>query len=124
MIDVAMNGGDLIANGFGDISLEFTDDDDIIQMANSAINTIKSENIFHQEYGNDAWNKRLKIAESGFDVVEALSKEAMLAADDRIMEIVSIHAGKGNEYGECFIEYVILTHDGRSISSSTNINIL
>lgn len=124
MIDIAMNNGDLIANGFGDISIEFTDEDDIIQMANSAINTIKGENIFHNEYGNDAWNRRLKQSESGYRIIESCSKDAILHADNRVADVVSITATKGDGYGDCKIEYILSTIDGRIVSSNTNINIL
>ena len=124
MIDVALDNGDLITNNFGDILLEFTDEDDIIQMANSAISTIKGENIFHIDYGNDAWNRRLKISESGFAIVEACSRDAIIFADKRVSDVTSITATKGDGYGECHVAYTLLTTDGRSISSSTNINIL
>ena len=123
-IDIALDNGDLIPNGFGDISLEFTDEDDIVQMANSAINTIKGENIFHLEYGNNAWNQRLKQSESGYNIVAACSKDAILHADNRIIEVIDISASKGDGYGECIVTYVLRTIDGRKISSSTNINIL
>ena len=124
MIDVAMNNGDIMVSEYGDILLHINDDDNIIQMANSAINTIKSENIFHPDFGNDAWNKRLKISESGFSAVEAYAKEAILHASAEIAEVTSIEASKGEGYGECTIAYTLLTSSGRRISSSTNINIL
>lgn len=125
MIDIALNNGDLIANSYGDISLEFSDDDDIIQMLNSAINTIKGENIFHTEYGNDAWNKRLKIADSGFATIEACARDTMMdVAGDLISEITYINASRGEGRNECILSYEVLTEDDRTISSSTNINIL
>lgn len=124
MIDMALNGGDLIVNDVGDIMLNLSDDDNIIQMANSAINTIKGENIFHPEYGNDAWNQRLKIAESGFEIVEECAKDAILDAIEEVDDVTSIDAIKGEEYGDCIINYTLLMEDGRIISNSTNINIL
>lgn len=124
MIGVAMNNGDLVISGYGDLSLHITDDDNVIQMANSAIYTIKGENIFHSEYGNDAWNKRLKIAESGFSTVESCAKDAILHALPEVMDVKSIKATKGEGYGECNINYTLVTFDGRTISGSTHINIL
>lgn len=124
MIDVALSGGDFVLSN-GDISLTNTDDDNLIQMANSAINTILGEVPFHTEYGNDAWNKRLKIAESGFHTVEICAKEAILnALSDEISDVVAISAYGGEGYGECIVEYTLLTLDGRNISSNTSINIL
>lgn len=124
MIDVALVNGDFMNDGSGDIMLEPDEDFDIIQMANSAINTIKGSNIFHGEYGNDAWNKRLKISESGFATVESCATDTILQADSRIEEVQEIEAIKGDEYGECRIKYTLLTIDGDTISSETSINIL
>lgn len=123
MIDVAMAGGDFVVSAEGDLMLDINDDYDIIQMANNTINTILTENIFHQDLGNNAWNKRLKIAESGFTVVQDDSKAAILHADHRVAEVLSIVASKGDNYGECSIKYTLMTVDGRTISSSTSINI-
>lgn len=124
MIDVALRSGDLIVSTNGDISLLNTDDDNIIQMVNSAISTIKGENIFHLSYGNDAWNKRLKISDSGFRTVEVCAKEAILNNVAEVSEISSIEAIKGDVYGECVIKYALLTVTNKLISSSTSINIL
>ena len=124
MIDLALKGGDLIISPLGDISLHLTDDDNIIQTANLAIAIAKGGNIFHRDYGNDAWNKRLKISESGFNTVEIYSKEAILHASSEIAEVTSIKASKGEGYGECIVAYTLVTVDGRVISSSTGINIL
>lgn len=122
MIDVAMAGGDLVVSN-GDLMLDINDDYDIIQMANNTINTVLHENIFHLDYGNDAWNKRLKIAESGFATIESDAKAAILHADNRVMEVLSIKASKGDNYGECMVQYTLMIVDGRTISSSTSINI-
>lgn len=125
MIDVAMKNGDLIVSDYGDILLHLSDDDNIIQMANNAIHTIKGENIFHLGYGNDAWNKRLKMSQSGFDTVNACAKEAILHAVPDVSEIVSIDSSKSEDNaGECIVSYVLLTNSGKRISSSTTINIL
>ena len=124
MIDMALRGGDLIVSSNGDISLLSNDDDNIIQMANSAISTIKGENIFHLPYGNDAWNKRLKIADSGYRTVEVCAKEAILSAVTEVSEVSSIEAIKGEAYGECIIKYTLLTVTNKLISSSTSINIM
>ena len=124
MIDMALRGGDLVVSTNGDISLLNNDDNNIIQMANSAISTIKGENIFHLSYGNDAWNKRLKISDSGFRTVEVCAKEAILNAVSEVSEVSNIEAIKGDEYGECIIKYTLLTDTNKSISSSTSINIL
>lgn len=124
MIDLALRGGDLIISPLGDISLHLTDDDNIIQTANLAIAIPKGENIFHSDYGNDAWNKRLKVSESGFSTVEIYAKEAILNASSEIADVTSISASKGTGYGECIVAYTLVTVDGRVISSSTSINIL
>lgn len=124
MIDVALVNGDFMNDGSGDIMLEPDEDFDIIQMANSAINTIKGSNIFHGEYGNDAWNKRLKISESGFVTIENCATDAILQADSRVEEVQYIEATKGDEYGECRIKYTLLTVDGNILSSEVSINIL
>lgn len=124
MIDLAMKGGDLIVSPFGDISLHLTDDDNVIQTANLAITIAMGENIFHDDYGNDALNKRLKIAESGFHTIEIYAKEAILHASSEVAEVASISASKGEGYGECTVAYTLVMMNGRTISSSTSINIL
>lgn len=124
MIDTAMENGDLIVSDYGDLLLHLSDDDNIIQMANNAVYTIRGENIFHSEYGNDAHNKRLKLSRSGFDIIEACAKEAILHGVPEVSEVVSINANKGIGYGECIINYVLLTNNNKRISSSTTINIL
>lgn len=125
MIDVAMKNGDLVASDYGDILLHLSDDDNIIQMANNAIYTIKGENIFHPGYGDDAWNKRLKISQSGFDTVNACVKEAILHGVPEVSEVVSVNSAKSEEnVGECVVSYILLTNNGKRISSSTTINIL
>ena len=122
MQDVAMAGGDLVINN-GDLSLDLTDEYDIIQMANNIIATVFGENPFHVDIGNDAWNKRLKIDDSGFATVEADAKEAILHIDDRVMEIFDIKASAGENYGECIVAYTLMTVDGRIITSSTSISL-
>lgn len=122
MQDVAMTGGDLVINN-GDLSLDLTDEYDIIQMANNIIATVFGENPFHVDIGNDAWNKRLKIDDSGFATVEADAKEAILHIDDRVMEILDIKASAGENYGECIVAYTLMTVDGRIITSSTSISL-
>lgn len=122
MQDVAMAGGDLVINN-GDLSLDLTDEYDIIQMANNIIATVFGENPFHVDIGNDAWNKRLKIDDSGFATVEADAKEAILHIDDRVMEILDIKASAGENYGECIVAYILMTVDGRIITSSTSISL-
>lgn len=124
MIDLVLNNGDFVISNYGDISTHLSSDDNIIQMINSAINTIKGENIFHSEYGNDAWNQRLKMVQSGYDIIKSCTKEAILPAVQDISEIISIDVVRGNENGECIISYVVLMSDGRTISSNTSINIL
>lgn len=122
MQDVAMAGGDLVINN-GDLSLDLTDEYDIIQMANNIIATVFGENPFHVDIGNDAWNKRLKIDDSGFATVEADAKEAILHIDDRVMEILDIKASAGENYGECIVAYTLMMVDGRIITSSTSISL-
>ena len=122
MQDVAMTGGDLVINN-GDLSLDLTDEYDIIQMANNIIATVFGENPFHVDIGNDAWNKRLKIDDSGFATVEADAKEAILHIDNRVMEILDIKASAGENYGECIVAYTLMTVDGRIITSSTSISL-
>lgn len=122
MQDVAMAGGDLVINN-GDLSLDLTDEYDIIQMANNIIATVFGENPFHVDIGNDAWNKRLKIDDSGFATVEADAKEAILHIDDRVMEILDIKASAGENYGECIVAYTLMTVDGRIITSNTSISL-
>lgn len=122
MQDVAMAGGDLVINN-DDLSLDLTDEYDIIQMANNIIATVFGENPFHVDIGNDAWNKRLKIDDSGFATVEADAKEAILHIDDRVMEILDIKASAGENYGECIVAYTLMTVDGRIITSSTSISL-
>ncbi len=127
MIDVAMSDGDLTVSEYGDISLELTDDDDIIQMSNNAINTIKGELIeLHPDFGNDAFNQRLKLSNNGYAIVEECATTAIMDADteERIDEVSDISAYKGNSIGECCINYTLLLADGRTISSSTSINVL
>ena len=124
MIDMAINNGDFIVSDYGDISLHFSDQDNIIQMANSAISTSKGENIFNPEYGNDAWNTRLKSSDSGLAIIEDCVKEAILNASDEIEEVALVEVYRGDGYGECIISYTLITVNGESISSSTNINIL
>ena len=124
MEEIAMKDGDIMLTAYGDISLEFTDDDDIIQMANHSIATIKTENIFHRDYGNDAHNHRLKLSRSGYAMVEGCAKDAILYADPRVEEVTYIKASKGDEYATCDIEYTLTTKDGRILSSMTTINIL
>ena len=123
MIDIAMNNGDLIATDFGDIALVNSEIDDIIQTANNNIQTIKGEIIFHSEIGNDAYNRRLKMAESGLRIVEECCVDCITNGDSRIADVVSISAVIGDEYGECDITYKLLTTDGTFIDSSISINI-
>lgn len=122
MQDVAMAGGDLVISN-GDLSLDLTDEYDIIQMANNIIATVFGENPFHIDIGNDAWNKRLKIDDSGFAIVEADAKEAILHIDDRVIEVLDIKASAGDNYGECVVAYTLMTTDNRVISSSTSISL-
>lgn len=124
MIDLAIKDGDFIVSPLGDISLLLTDDDNIIQTANLAITIAMGDNIFHEDYGNDAFNKRLKLAESGFHTVEICAKEAILHASSEVAEVASISASKGEGYGECIVAYTLVTVSGKTISSSTSINIL
>lgn len=124
MADLVLDGGDFVVSNHGDLLLHTSADDNIIQMANSAISTALGENIFHLGYGNDAWNKRLKMSRSGFDVIESCSKEAILSSNSDITDVISIEATKGNGDGECIVGYTLLTSDGKTISSKTSINIL
>lgn len=122
MIDIAMINGDLVVGELGDIAVVATDDDDIIQMANNNISTRLGENIFHPEIGNDALNKRLKITPSDLLEVESDSKSAILY-DTRVSDVTSIRASSGINYGECIVEYTVLTTGGHSIDGKMQINI-
>ena len=124
MIEVAMRDGDIVVSDLGDIALHLADDDNIVQMANAAIYTIKGENIFHTEFGNDAWNRRLKLSDSGYRTVEACAREAILHYSEEIHDVVSITAEKGSANNECNISYTLMTVDGRTISSRTTISIM
>lgn len=124
MIDLMINGGDLVVSEFGDLSLLQSDEDNIIQTANLAICTRKGSNIFHPEYGNDVWNRRVKMSESGFRIVEACSKDAILNSSNEILDVTSIRASRGNAARECNINYTLSTVNGRLVSGITSINIL
>lgn len=129
MIDVAMKNGDLIVSDYGDLLLHLSDDDNVIQMANNAIHAIKGESIFHPQNGNDAWNRRLKLSQSGFDTINACVKESILHCVPDVSDVVSVVSTRGEtdngDYnGECVVSYILLTNDGKRISSSTTINIL
>lgn len=124
MIDVAMNNGDLVASSNGDLLLLHTDDDNIIQMCNHAVYTVKDELIFHLGYGNDAWNRRLKISESGFQTVSECAKEAILHGVSEVADVPKISARQGINHNDCLVEYTVFTIDGKSLSSSISINLL
>lgn len=123
MIDVALIGGDLIASTFGDIALTNSNNDDIIQSANNNIMTISGENYLHPTIGNMAYNRRLKISDSGFRQIESDSKDAILFGDTRVKEVTYISASNGANYGECNIEYRLKTIEDIILDGRISINI-
>lgn len=124
MADMALIGGDIATSSFGDL-LVVNDDEDIIQTAINNILTIKGTNEFHPGLGNDAHISRYKISEQGFNEIANRCKDAILQ-DIRIanvLEVVVENDGTESANNMCIVSFVLVTVDGKQLSSNTSMTI-
>lgn len=124
MADIALVNGDITISSFGDL-LTINDDEDIIQTAINNILTIKGTNPFHTEVGNDAHINRYKISEQGFNEIANRCKDAILQ-DVRVtsvLEVIVENDGTELNNNLCTVSFVLITIDGKQLSSGTSITV-
>lgn len=120
MADILLKNGDISATPYGDIAV-VTSYDEITQSAIDNILTIYGENQYHTDIGNMAYKRRLKISNSGLDIVKQDCINAILM-DDRIDSVVSINAEYDKDNANNInISFVIKSTDGTLMSNSITI---
>lgn len=122
MIDLLLRNGDLVLDGYGDISLCGGESDDIIQTANNNIMLRFANNMYHRELGNKIFTSRVKLNSSGMETVAHESSVAILDGDSRVSDIKSITATVSGK-NECTIDYVLTLTNGNMVDGRASINI-
>lgn len=121
MIDVMMNSRDLVATEFGDIALVQSNNNDILQSVNNNLLTVKGENIFHPDVGNDVFNRRLKLSDTHIEIIKNDCKNAILF-DNRVSDVKSIIIDDIGS-GIYDVTYVIVTSSGDILDSRISLDI-
>lgn len=122
-MDVMLTGSDLVRSLFGDLAI-VSDDDDIIQTAINNIKTKYGEMELHPEFGNTAFTTRMKLSDTNMVSVENSCRIAILQ-DVRVSKVSRIKAIKSTDiYGQCDINFTLVTTDGKVLDSGVSINIV
>ena len=121
MADIYLNNdGDIETTNFGDIAV-ITSYDEITQTAINNIKLIYGENEFHDDIGNMAYNRRLKISDSSLQVIKADCISAILR-DVRVNKVVSMTVSYGDIPNTIDIAFTLMVTDGTMVSNKINID--
>lgn len=121
-MDIQLTNGDFVKSLYGDIAV--VSDDDILQTAINNIMTIYGEMEQHPELGNTAFVTRMKLSEMNMKTISDACSVAVLQ-DSRINKVTSMIAVKSTKiYGQCDINFTLITNDGKLLSSATSINVI
>ena len=112
MADLKCQNGDLVASEYGDLVLcdmsgDTYEDEDVIQTANNSILLRFGRNKYHNNIGNNIYNRRVKASETGLSMVVEECENAILNGDSRIQEVIDVTATTG-ENGQCYVQYRLL----------------
>ena len=112
MADLKCQNGDLVASEYGDLVLcdmsgDTYEDEDVIQTANNSILLRFGRNKYHNDLGNNIYNRRVKASETGLSMVVEECENAILNGDSRIQEVIDVTATTG-ENGQCHVQYRLL----------------
>lgn len=106
MIDLLMQDGDLVIDKYGDIMLCTDEDSDMIQTVSKNILLRLNGNKFHENLGNNAYNRRIKANTNGLDIIRSECIDAIINSDPRVREIKQINVELG-ENASCVVNYII-----------------
>ena len=109
MADLKCQNGDLVASEYGDLVLcdmggDTYEDEDVIQTANNSILLRFGRNKYHNDIGNNIYNRRVKASETGLSMVVEECENAILNGDSRIQEVIDVTATT-SENGQCYVQY-------------------
>ena len=112
MADLKCQNGDLVASEYGDLVLcdmsgDTYEDEDVIQTANNSILLRFGRNKYHNDLGNNIYNRRVKASETGLSMIVEECENAILNGDSRIQEVIDVTATTG-ENGQCYVQYRLL----------------
>lgn len=106
MSDLLLQGGDLVADKYGDIALCVDEDSDILQMANLNILMRFKGNKFHENLGNKVYNRRIKANQNGIMIVREECINAIMNSDPRIKEVRQATVTLADD-ASCIVDYVV-----------------
>jgi hypothetical protein len=121
MSDILLNNGDISTTEFGDITV-VNSYDEIAQTAVNNILLIYGEYEPHNDMGNKAYARRLKISDSSLDTIRYDCIEA-ISDDTRISEVVSMSITRSDVPENVNVYFVLKTIDGTTISNNLKITI-
>lgn len=112
MADLKCKDGDLVASEYGDLVLcdmsgDTYEDEDVIQTANNSILLRFGRNKYHNDLGNNIYNRRVKASETGLLMVAEECENAILNGDSRVQEVIDVTVTTG-ENGQCNVQYRLL----------------
>jgi hypothetical protein len=106
MSDLLLQDGDLVVDKYDDIMLCTDENSDIIQTVNMSILLRLGGNKFHEDLGNNAYNRRIKASQNGLEVIRSECIDAIMKSDARVREIRQIDVELGED-ASCIVNYVI-----------------
>jgi len=117
MSDIAMNGSDIVCTAYGDISV-LDINDDIVQAAIYNIMLAYGENGFHEDIGNMAYGRRMKITDSNLRMIESDCANTIIN-DDRVASVISLTAVQSDKSNSnVVVSFTLQTEDGTVLTNS------
>lgn len=119
MSDLLLNGGDLVADKYGDLIICNSEEADIVQTANNSILLRFGHNKYHTDIGNKVYTNRIKANDLGKEMVASECKNAILLGDSRVRTVESMTVTM-LEDANCMVDYIITAVIGSTDNYNTS----